>query len=121
VSFIVFQFLVTVSLFVIMKIYLLHRRESPKHKNLWWHEGPLNYQKFVLRNTAHFIRSSKKSFLRERSVSFLLKSRSKRECRAYSEKSTLIPLKVKGEEAPKGGLQRKVNADSAESKRRRSS
>jgi hypothetical protein len=28
-----------------------------------------------------------------------------RECRAYSEKSTLIPLKVKGEEAPKGGLQ----------------
>jgi hypothetical protein len=33
------------------------------------------------------------------------------ECRAYSEKSTLIPLKVKGEEAPKGGLQRKVNAD----------
>jgi hypothetical protein len=46
-----------------------------------------------------------------------------RECRAYSEKSTLIPLKVKGEEAPKGmqSLQRKVNADSAESKRRRSS
>jgi hypothetical protein len=28
----------------------------------------------------------------------------------------LIPLKVKGEEAPKGGLQRKINADSAESK-----
>jgi hypothetical protein len=27
----------------------------------------------------------------------------------------------KGEEAPKGGLQRKVNADSAESKRQRSS
>jgi hypothetical protein len=27
-----------------------------------------------------------------------------RECRAYSEKSTLISLKVKGEEAPKGGL-----------------
>jgi hypothetical protein len=44
-----------------------------------------------------------------------------RECRAYSEKSTLIPLKVKGEEAPKGGLQRKVNTNSAESKRRRSS
>jgi hypothetical protein len=53
-----------------------------------------------------------------------------RECRAYSEKSTLIPpkvkakrekstripLKVKGEEAPKGGLQRKINADSAEVK-----
>jgi hypothetical protein len=27
-----------------------------------------------------------------------------------------IPLKVKGEEAPKGGLQRKINADSAEVK-----
>jgi hypothetical protein len=40
-----------------------------------------------------------------------------RECRAYSEKSTLIPLKVKGEEAPKGGIQRKVNADTPKSKR----
>ena len=39
-----------------------------------------------------------------------------RECRAYSEKSTLIPPKVKGEEAPKGGLQRKINADPAEVK-----
>jgi hypothetical protein len=29
----------------------------------------------------------------------------------------LIPPKVKGEEAPKGGLQRKINADSAESKK----
>jgi hypothetical protein len=28
----------------------------------------------------------------------------------------LIPPKVKGEEAPKGGLQRKINADSAEVK-----
>ena len=40
-----------------------------------------------------------------------------RDCRAYSEKSTLIPLKVKGEEAPKGGLQRKVNVDTLKSKR----
>jgi hypothetical protein len=85
-----FQFLVTVSPFAIMKIYLLHRLELLKHKNLWWHEGPLNYQKFVLRDTVQFIRSSKKSFLRERSVSFL-------------------------------SLQRKISADSAESKRRRSS
>jgi hypothetical protein len=75
VSFIVFQFLVTVSLFTIMKIYLLHRLELPKHKNLWWHGGPSNYQKFVLRDAVQFIRSSKKSFLRERSVNFLLKSR----------------------------------------------
>jgi hypothetical protein len=73
VFFLVFQSLVTVSLFTIMKIYLLHRLELPKHKNLWWHGGPSNYQKFVLRK---FLRSSKKSFLRERSVSFLLKSRS---------------------------------------------
>jgi hypothetical protein len=36
-------------------------------------------------------------------------------------KKALIPPKVKGEEAPKGGLQRKISADSAESKRRRSS
>jgi hypothetical protein len=76
VSFIIFQFLVTVSLFTIMKIYLLHRLELPKHKNLWWHGGPSNYQKFVLRDAVQFIRSSKKSFLRECSVSFLLKSRS---------------------------------------------
>jgi hypothetical protein len=41
--------------------------------------------------------------------------------RAYNEKSTLIPPKVKGEEAPKGGLQQKVNANTAESKRQRSS
>jgi hypothetical protein len=71
-----FQSLVTVSLFTIMKIYLLHRLKLPKHKNLWWQGGPSNYQKFVLRNAVQFLRSSKKSFLRERSVSFLLKSRS---------------------------------------------
>jgi hypothetical protein len=46
-----FQSLVTVSLFTIMKIYLLHRLKLPKHKNLWWQGGPSNYQKFVLRNT----------------------------------------------------------------------
>jgi hypothetical protein len=89
VSFIVFQFLVIVSLFTIMKIYLLHRLELPKHKNLWGHQGPSNYQKFVPKDAVQFIRSSKKSFLRERSVSFL-------------------------------NLQRKISADSAESKRRRS-
>jgi hypothetical protein len=76
VSFIVFQSLVIVSLFIIMKIYLLHRLELLKHKNLWWRGGPSNYQKFVLRNAVQLLRSSKKSFLREHSVSFLLKSRS---------------------------------------------
>jgi hypothetical protein len=75
VSFIIFQSLVTVSLFTIIKIYLLHRLELPKHKNLWGHGGPSNYQKFFLRNAVQFLRNNKKSFLRERSVSFLLKSR----------------------------------------------
>ena len=75
-SFIIFQILVTVSPFAIMKIYLLHRLESPKHKNLWWHGEPSNYQNLVLRNAVQLLRSSKKSFLRECSVSFLLKSRS---------------------------------------------
>jgi hypothetical protein len=72
------------------KICLFHRLELLKHTNLWWLEGPLYYQKFDLTDTVQIVRSSKKSFLRERSVSFL-------------------------------NLQRKINADSAESKRRRSS
>jgi hypothetical protein len=76
VLFIVFQSIVTVSLFTIMKIYLLHRLKLSKHKNLRWQGGPSIYQKFVLRNAVQFLRSNKKSFLRERSVSFLLKSRS---------------------------------------------
>ena len=69
-SFIVSQFLVTVLSLTIIKICLLHRLELPKHTNLWWHEGPLYYQKLVLRDTVQFIRSSKKSFLRERGVCF---------------------------------------------------
>ena len=89
-SFIVFRFLVTLSSITIIKICLFHRLDLPKHTNLWWYEGPLYYQKFVLRGTLQFIRSSKKSFLREHNVSFL-------------------------------SLQRKISADSAESKRRRSS
>jgi hypothetical protein len=90
VSFIVFQFLVTLSSFTIIKICPFHRLELPKHTNLWWHKEPLYYQKFVLTETLQIVQNSKKSFLRERSVSFL-------------------------------NLQRKINADSAESKRRRSS
>jgi hypothetical protein len=90
VFFIVFQFLVTLSSFTIIKICPFHRLELSKHTNLWWHEGPLYYQKFVLTDTVQIVQNSEKSFLRERSVSFL-------------------------------NLQRKINADSAESKRRRSS
>jgi hypothetical protein len=90
VSFIVFQFLVILLSFTIIKICPFHRLELPKHTNLWWRAGPLYYQKFVLTDTVQIVQNSKKSFLRERSVSFL-------------------------------NLQRKINADSAESKRRRSS
>jgi hypothetical protein len=50
---------------------LFHRLELPKHTNLWWHEGPLYYQTFVLTDTVQIVRNSKKSFLRERSVSLL--------------------------------------------------
>ena len=88
-SFIVFRFLVTLSSITIIKICLFHRLDLPKHTNLWWHEGPSYYQTFVLTDIVQILRNSKKSLLRERSVSFLK-------------------------------LQRKINADSAESKRRRS-
>jgi hypothetical protein len=66
-----FQFLVTLSSFTIIKICLFHRLELPKLTNLWWHDGPLYYQKFDLTDTVQIDRNSKKSFLRERSVSFL--------------------------------------------------
>ena len=58
--FIIFQSLVTVSLFTIMKIYLLHKLELPKHENSWWHGGPSNYQKFVLRNATQFFLKQQK-------------------------------------------------------------
>jgi hypothetical protein len=90
VSFIVFRFLVTLSSITVIKICLFHRLDLPKHTNLWWHEGPLYYQIFVLTDIVQIPRNSKKLFLRERNVSFLK-------------------------------LQRKISADSAESKRRRSS
>jgi hypothetical protein len=69
--FIVFQFLVIVSLFTIMKIYPLHR---PKLRSMRIYDGKEDLRiikKIVLRNAVQFFQSSKKSFLRERSVSFL--------------------------------------------------
>ena len=63
-SFIVIQLLVTLSPFAIMKIYLLHRLELPKHTNLWWHEGPLYFQTFVLTDTVQIVRNSKKVVLK---------------------------------------------------------
>jgi hypothetical protein len=71
-----------------------------------WQGGFSSYQEFVLRNAVQFIRSSKKSFLRERSVSFL----------SLQRKISAHSAEVKSEEAPKGGLQRKINADSTEVK-----
>jgi hypothetical protein len=98
-------------------MYFLHRLKLLKLKDL---RGPLNYQKFF---------EASKSRSKERRVSLLKSQKAvpkgaqckfsapksfQRECRAYSEKSTLVPPKVKGEA-------RKVNANTAESKRRRSS
>ena len=85
-SFVKFQFLVILSSFTIIRICFFHRLELPKHTNLYRFGGPLNYKKFDLTDTVQIVRNSKKSFLRERSVSFL-------------------------------NLQRKVSADSAESKK----
>jgi hypothetical protein len=73
VLFIVFQSLVTVSLFTIMKIYLLHRLKLPKHMVA---RRTFELSKICSKERSAIFRNSKKSFLRERSVSFLLKSRS---------------------------------------------
>jgi hypothetical protein len=77
VSFIVFQSLVTVSLFTIIKIYIFSIGLSCRSIRIYGGMEDLRIiKKFVLRNAVQFLRNSKKSFLRERSVSFLLKSRS---------------------------------------------
>ena len=74
-----FQSLVTVSLFTIMKIYLLHRftasEKLPKHESSVLRA--CDYRKSHSTERSVSRQSYKKSFLRERSVSFLLKSRSK--------------------------------------------
>jgi hypothetical protein len=76
VLFIVFQSLVTVSLFTTMKIYLLHRLKLPKHKNLRWQGGPFDLSKIRSKERSTISSKQQKVVLRERSVSFLLKSRS---------------------------------------------
>ena len=53
-----------------------YRLKLSKHKNLWWQGGPSNYQKFCSKERSVISSKQQKSFLRERSVSFLLKSRS---------------------------------------------
>jgi hypothetical protein len=74
------------------------RAKSPKDVNVKTENAPSSAEKKQGR-------SSKAVPKGMRSTTKLLKKSFQRECRAYSEKSTLIPPKVKGEEAPKGGLQ----------------
>jgi hypothetical protein len=86
VFFIVFQSLVTVSLFTIMKIYLLHRLKLSKHKNLWWQGGPSNYQKFVLKERSAISSKQQKVVPKGAQCKFSAQKSFRRECRAYSEK-----------------------------------
>ena len=85
-SFIVFQFLVIVSLFTIIKICLLHRFKLPKHKNLWWQGGPSNYQKFILKERSVNSSKQQKVVPKGAQCKFSAQKSFRRECRAYSEK-----------------------------------
>jgi hypothetical protein len=134
--------------FAIVKIYLLHRltesKKSPKHKKSFLRERAA---KICITS----ISEATKSRSTERSVSlpklqkivpkgaqckFSAQKSFQRECRAYSEKSTLIPPKYKAKrekstryrrnrrqrsskDVPKGmqNLQRKVSADTLKNKR----
>ena len=81
-----FQFFVTVSLFTIMKIYLLHRLKLPKHKNLWWQGGPSNYQKFCSKERRVISSKQQKVVPKGAQSKFFVQKSFRRECRAYSEK-----------------------------------
>ena len=81
-----FQSLVTVSLFTIMKIYLLHRLKLLKHKNLWWQGGPSNYQKFILKERSVNSSKQQKVIPKGAQCKFSAQKSFLRECRAYSEK-----------------------------------
>jgi hypothetical protein len=96
------------------------RAKSPRDVNVKTENAPSSVEKKEkqgrsskavpkgMRSTTKLL---KKSLQRGAQCKFSAQKSFQRECRAYSEKSTLIPPKVKGEEAPKGGLQRKINAD----------
>jgi hypothetical protein len=86
VSFIVFLSLITVSLFTIMKIYLLHRLELPKHENSWWHGGPSNYQKICSKERSAISSKQQKVVPKGAQCKFSAQKSFRRECRAYSEK-----------------------------------
>ena len=81
-----FQSLVTVSLFTIMKIYLLHRLKLPKHKNLWWQGGPSNYRKFCSKERSVISSKQQKVVPKGAQCKFFAQKSFRRECRAYSKK-----------------------------------
>ena len=81
-----FQSLVTVSLFTIMKICLLHRLKLPKHKNLWWQGGPSNYQKICSKERSVISSKQQKVVPKGAQCKFSAQKSFRRECRAYSEK-----------------------------------
>ena len=81
-----FQSLVTVSLFTIMKIYLLHRLKLPKHKNLWWQGGPSKYQKNCSKKRSVISLKQQKVVPKGAQCKFSAQKSFQRECRAYSEK-----------------------------------
>jgi hypothetical protein len=86
VLFIVFQSLVTVSFFTIMKIYLLHRLKLLKLKSLWWQGGPSSYQKFILKEPSVNSSTQQKVVPKGAQCKFSAQKSFRRECRAYSEK-----------------------------------
>jgi hypothetical protein len=83
---IVFQSLVTVSLFTIMKIYLLHRLKLLKLKRLWWQGGPSSYQKIILKERSVNSSTQQKVVPNGAQCKFSAQKSFRRECRAYSEK-----------------------------------
>jgi hypothetical protein len=72
-------------------------------------------QKVVLRNALQVFVEATKVVLKGTQRKFSAQKSFQRECRVYSEKN-VDTAEIKGEEAPKGGLQRKINADTAEIK-----
>jgi hypothetical protein len=85
-AFYLFQSLVAVLLFTIMKIYLLHRLKLPKHKNLWWQGGPSNYQKICSKESSVISSKQQKVVPEGAQCKFSAQKSFRRECRAYSEK-----------------------------------
>jgi hypothetical protein len=69
-----------------MQIYLIHRLKLLKHKNLWWQEGPSNYQKFCSKERSVISLKQQKVVPKGAQCKFFAQKSFLRECRAYSEK-----------------------------------